>query len=119
MKRYAEDIRRSEGIPIQIRVGLNSGEVVVRSIGSDLRMDYTVVGQTANVAARMEQMAVPGSILISPDTLTLAEGYVQVKPLGPLKVKGLELPLEVFEVRGAATVRSRLTPPPRAASHVS
>ena len=108
VKRYAEDIRRSEGIPIQIRVGLNSGEVVVRSIGSDLRMDYTVVGQTANVAARMEQMAVPGSILISPDTLALAEGYVQVKPLGPLKVKGLELPLEVFEVTGAATVRSRL-----------
>ena len=108
VKRYAEDIRRSEGIPIQIRVGLNSGEVVVRSIGSDLRMDYTAVGQTANVAARMEQMAVPGSILISPDTLTLAEGYVQVKPLGPLKVKGLELPLEVFEVTGAATVRSRL-----------
>jgi class 3 adenylate cyclase len=108
VKRYAEDIRRSEGIPIQIRVGLNSGEVVIRSIGSDLRMEYTVVGQTANVAARMEQMAVPGSILISPDTLALAEGYVQVKPLGPLKVKGLELPLEVFEVTGAATVRSRL-----------
>ena len=60
------------------------------------------------MAARMEQMAVPGSILISPDTLTLAEGYVQVKPLGPLKVKGLELPVEVFEVTGAATVRSRL-----------
>ena len=96
-----------EGIPIQIRVGLNSGEVVVRSIGSDLRMDYTVVGQTANVAARMEQMAVPGSILISADTLALAEGYVQVKPLGPLKVKGLELPLEVYELVGAAPARSR------------
>src|ERR1044072_7312476 len=59
VKRYAADIRRSEGIPIQIRVGLNSGEVVVRSIGSDLRMEYTVVGQTANVAARIEQMAFP------------------------------------------------------------
>src|SRR6266850_47832 len=108
VKRYAEDIRRKEGIPIQIRVGLNSGDVVVRSIASDLRMDYTVVGQTINVAARMEQMAVPGSILISPDTLALAEGYVQVKPLGPLKVKGLELALKVFEVTGAATVRTRL-----------
>ena len=71
-------------------------------------MDYYAVGQTSNVAARMEQMAVPGSILISADTLTLAEGYVQVKPLGPLKVKGLELPLEVFEIVGASTVRSRL-----------
>jgi class 3 adenylate cyclase/tetratricopeptide (TPR) repeat protein len=108
VKRYAADIRRSEGIPIQIRVGLNSGEVVVRSIGSDLRMEYTVVGQTANVAARMEQMAVPGSILISPDTQALAEGYVQVKPLGPSKVKGLALPLEVFEVTGASKVRTRL-----------
>ena len=108
VKRYAEGVRRSEGIPIQIRVGLNSGEVVVRSIGSDLRMDYNAVGQTTNVAARMEHMTVPGSILISADTLTLAEGYVQVKPLGPMKVKGLELPLEVFEIVGASTVRSRL-----------
>jgi class 3 adenylate cyclase len=108
VKRYAEGVRRIEGIPIQIRVGLNSGEVVVRSIGSDLRMDYYAVGQTLNVAARMEHMAVPGSILISADTLTLAEGYVQVKPLGPMKVKGLVVPLEVFEIVGASTVRSRL-----------
>jgi predicted ATPase/class 3 adenylate cyclase len=108
VKGYAEDVRHSEGILIQIRVGLSSGEVVVRSIGNDLRMDYTVVGQTTNVAARMEQMAAPGSILISADTLALADGYVQVKPLGPFKVKGLEDPLEVYEVVGATTVRSRL-----------
>ncbi|HEX6112149.1 MAG TPA: adenylate/guanylate cyclase domain-containing protein [Geminicoccaceae bacterium] len=108
VKRYAEGVLRSEGVPIQIRVGLNSGEVVVRSIGSDLRMDYTVVGQTTNVAARMERMAVPGSILIPADTLALAEGYVQVKPLGPLKIKGLDGPLEVYEVTGGSTVRSRL-----------
>jgi class 3 adenylate cyclase/tetratricopeptide (TPR) repeat protein len=108
VKRYAEGVRRMEGIPIQIRVGLNSGEVVVRSIGCDLRMDYYAVGQTLNVAARMEHMAVPGSILISADTLTLAEGYIQVKPLGPMKVKGLVLPLEVFQIVGASTVRSRL-----------
>jgi class 3 adenylate cyclase len=108
VKRYAEGVRRSEGILVQIRVGLNSGEVVVRSIGSDLRMDYTVVGQTTNVAARMEQMAAAGSILISADTLALVEGYVQVNSLGPAKVKGLELPLDVYEVIGATTVRSRL-----------
>jgi class 3 adenylate cyclase/tetratricopeptide (TPR) repeat protein len=108
VKRYAEGVRRTEGIPIQIRVGLNSGDVVVRSIGSDLRMDYTAVGQTTHLAARMEQIAVPGSILISTDTLTLAEGYVQVKPLGALPIKGLETPLEVFEVTGAGTVRSRM-----------
>ena len=73
---------------MQIRVGLNSGEVVVRSIGSDLRMDYSAVGQTTHLAARMEQLARPGTILISADTLKLAEGYVQVRPLGPVPVKG-------------------------------
>ena len=108
VKRYAEGVRRSEGFPIQIRVGLNSGEVVVRSIGSDLRMDYTAVGQTTHLAARMEQMAVPGTTLISTGTLALAEGYVQVKPLGPLSVKGLDTPIEVFEVTGAGTARSRM-----------
>jgi class 3 adenylate cyclase/tetratricopeptide (TPR) repeat protein len=106
--RYAQDVLRNEGIPIRIRVGLNSGEVVVRSIGSDLRMYYSVVGQTTNVAARMEQVARPGSILISTNTLALAEGYIQVNPLGPIKVKGLEAPLEVYEVTGASRVRSRL-----------
>jgi class 3 adenylate cyclase/tetratricopeptide (TPR) repeat protein len=108
VKRSADGIRRTEGIPIQIRVGLNSGEVVVRSIGSDLHMDYAAVGQTTHLAARMEQMATPGSILIPAETLTLAEGYVMVKPLGAMPVKGLEAPIEVYEVTGAATVRSRL-----------
>jgi class 3 adenylate cyclase/tetratricopeptide (TPR) repeat protein len=108
VKRYAESIRRSEGIPIQIRVGLNSGEVVVRSIGNDLRMEYTAIGQTTNVASRMEQLAVPGSIVISSTTLELVEGFVQVRPLGPVAVKGLDAPLEVFEVTGAGTVHSRM-----------
>ncbi len=108
LKRYAEGVRRTYGIPIQIRVGLNSGEVVVRSIGSDLHMDYTAVGQTTHLAARMEQMAVPGSILISADTLNLAEGYMQVKALGPLPIKGLEAPIEVYEIVGAGSVRSRM-----------
>jgi class 3 adenylate cyclase/tetratricopeptide (TPR) repeat protein len=108
VKLYAEGVRRSDGITIQTRVGLNSGEVVVRSIGSDLKMDYTAVGQTTHLAARMEQMAMPGSILITPDTLQLAEGYVQVKPLGPVNVKGLTEPVEVYEVSGVGAVRSRL-----------
>jgi class 3 adenylate cyclase len=108
VKRYAEGIRRTEGIPIQIRVGLNSGEVVVRSIGSDLKMDYTAVGQTTHLGARMEQLATPGSVLITADTLRLAEGYVEVKPLGPVNVKGLSEPVEVHEVAGAGLVRSRM-----------
>jgi predicted ATPase/class 3 adenylate cyclase len=108
VKRYAEGVRRTEGIPIQIRVGLNSGEVVVRSIGSDLKMDYTAVGQTTHLAARMEQMAMPGSILMAADTWSLTEGFVQVKLLGPVNVKGLTVPVEVYEITGAGPVRSRL-----------
>ncbi len=108
VKSYADGVRRTEGLPIQIRVGLNSGEVVVRSIGSDLHMDYTAVGQTTHLAARMEQMATPGSILASQETLNLAEGYVVVKPLGPMAVKGLDTPVVVHELTGATTVRSRL-----------
>ena len=108
VSRYAEEVRRTEGMLIQVRVGLNSGEVVVRSIGSDLHMDYTAVGQTTHLAARMEQIAAPGSILMTNDTLRVAEGYVEVKPLGPVNVKGLSEPLEVYEVTGAGPVRTRL-----------
>src|SRR5262249_46390743 len=95
-------------VPVQLRVGLNSGEVVVRSIGSDLRMDYTAVGQTTHLAARMEQMAKPGSILLAADTLRLAEGYVEVRPLGPVPVRGLAEAVEVFELVGASATRTRL-----------
>ena len=108
VKKYAESVQKTEGIPIQIRVGVNSGEVVVGSIGSDLKMDYTAVGQTTHLAARMEQMAMPGSILMTADALRLAEGFVQVKPLGPVNVKGLNEPVEVYEITGAGPVRSRL-----------
>ena len=108
VKRYAMEFSAPQGIPIQIRVGLNSGEVVVGSIGNDLHMDYTAIGQTAHLAARMEQMAMPGSILMTPDTLRLAEGYVQVKSLGPVNVKGMSDAVEVYEVTGAGAARSRL-----------
>jgi len=107
VKRYAEEVRRTEGIPIQIRVGLNSGEVVVRSIGSDLRMDYTAQGQTTHLGARMEQLAIPGTILLTPETLALAEGFVHVASIGPVGVKGLPNPIEVFELTSASLIRSR------------
>jgi class 3 adenylate cyclase/tetratricopeptide (TPR) repeat protein len=108
VKRDAEEVRRREGVLPQIRIGLNSGEVVVRSIGSDLHMDYTAVGQTTHLAARMEQMAAAGSILMSADTLRLAEGFIEVKPLGRVNVKGLSEPIEVFEAVGGGPVRTRL-----------
>jgi class 3 adenylate cyclase/tetratricopeptide (TPR) repeat protein len=105
---YADEIQRGGGTPVQIRVGLNSGEVVVRAIGSDLHMDYTAVGQTTHLAARMEQMAKPGSALVTGATLNLAEGYVQVRPLGAVAVKGLETPMPVYELTGIVPTRSRL-----------
>src|SRR5262245_11954841 len=108
LRRYAEEVRRAHGVEVQIRVGLNSGDVVVRSIGSDLRMDYTAVGQTTHLAARMEQLATPGTIRLTAETLRLAEGYVNVKPLGPVPVRGLGEPVEVYELSGAGPVRTRL-----------
>jgi class 3 adenylate cyclase/tetratricopeptide (TPR) repeat protein len=106
--RYCDEVQRSHGFPVQIRVGLNSGNVVVRSIGNDLRMDYTAVGQTTHLAARMEQLAKPGSILATADTLRLAEGYVQVNPLGRLPVKGVDAPVEVYEIVGTGSARRPL-----------
>src|SRR5262249_3960931 len=94
-------------ISLEIRVGLNSGEVVVRAIGSDLHMDYTAVGQTTHLAARMEQLATGGRSLLTADTLRLAEGFIEVKPLGPVPVKGLEAAIEVYDLTGAGHVRAR------------
>jgi class 3 adenylate cyclase/tetratricopeptide (TPR) repeat protein len=108
VRRYAENFQRSHGLSVTIRVGLNSGEIVVCDIGNNLHTQYTVVGQTVHLAARMEQMAIPGSVLATADTCRLAEGYVGVKPLGPLPVKGLANPVEVYEVRETGPARNRL-----------
>src|SRR5262245_27356905 len=108
IRRYSDETRRRSGTPVSIRVGLNSGEVVVRSIGSDLRMDYSAVGQTTHLAARMEQAALPGSIVITPTTFHLVQGYVDVRPLGPMPVKGVNGAIEVYEITGAGPVRRRL-----------
>jgi tetratricopeptide (TPR) repeat protein len=93
---------------VQIRIGLNAGEVVVRAIGNDLHMDYSAVGPTTHLAARLEQLATPGSILLTATTLRLVEGLVRVNALGPVPVKGLADPVEVFELVGVTTIRRRL-----------
>jgi class 3 adenylate cyclase len=113
IKRYAEEARQAHGVHVQIRVGLNSGEVVVRAIGSDLHMDYTAVGQTTHLAARLEQLASPGSILLTPSTLELVEGFVAVKSLGPIPVKGLADAVEIYEVTGAGPARADTLRRPR------
>ena len=108
MQPYTEEVRRSRGLELRMRVGLNSGEVVVRAIGNDLHMDYSAVGETTHLAARMEQLATPGSIRLSASTLGLVEGLVRVNALGPIPIKGLVEPMAVFELTGVTTLRRRL-----------
>jgi Adenylate and Guanylate cyclase catalytic domain len=91
-------------------------EVIVRAIGNDLHMDYSATGQTTHLAARMEQLATPGIILLTAETLRLAEGFVQVNALGPIPVKGLTEPVEVFELVGVRQSAAVCRPPPREAS---
>src|SRR5262245_24221709 len=108
MHAYTEDVRRTRGLELRMRVGLNSGEVVVRAIGNDLHMEYSAVGETTHLAARMEQLATPGSIRLTAATLRLVEGLVRVTALGPIPIKGLIEPLAVFELTGVTTLRRRL-----------
>ena len=106
-RHYADEVRRQQGLPIHIRVGLNSGEVVVRAIGNDLHMDYTAVGQTTHLAARMEQHGLPGSTLITPAPWGWSRASWRSRRWGRAR-QGLTDPLEVYEVRGAELVWSRL-----------
>jgi class 3 adenylate cyclase/tetratricopeptide (TPR) repeat protein len=108
MRAYTEEVRRAHGLEMRIRMGLNSGEVVVRAIGNDLHMDYSAVGETTHLAARMEQLATPGSIRLTPATLRLVEGLVQVNGLGPVPVKGIAEPIEIFELLGASGTHRRV-----------
>jgi class 3 adenylate cyclase/predicted ATPase/transcriptional regulator with XRE-family HTH domain len=105
---YSEELRRTNGIEIQLRVGLNSGEVVVRAIGNDLHMEYSAVGQTTYLAAQLEQLVPPGVIWLAGETLRSVEGCVRVKPLDPVRIAGLTGPVEVFELIGAEPTRTRL-----------
>jgi class 3 adenylate cyclase/tetratricopeptide (TPR) repeat protein len=108
IRRHGEAVLRSHGVTLQARVGLHSGDVVVRSIGNDLSMDYDAIGATVHLAGRMEQLALPGSIRLTPSTFHLAEGFVQVGSLGPVPIKGLAEPVELFELISTSRLRSRL-----------
>jgi class 3 adenylate cyclase/tetratricopeptide (TPR) repeat protein len=107
VKRDAEHAFRTLGVTVRIRVGVNSGDVVVRSIRSDLRMDYTAVGQTTHLAARMEQLAPPGAIWIAGPTFRLTEAFIEARSLGPVPVQGLDTPVEVYELVAAGPARTR------------
>jgi class 3 adenylate cyclase/predicted ATPase len=109
MRRYSDRLREQGHPPLLMRIGINTGEVVVRSIHKeDLHTDYVPVGRSTNIAARMEQLAAPGSILVSEQTHKLTAGYFEFKPLGKTQVKGIEEPLNVYEVLGAGPLRTRL-----------
>jgi class 3 adenylate cyclase len=100
LRRYAEDLKRSRGLSFSVRMGLNSGEVVVGKIGDDLRMDYTAQGQTVGLAARMEQLAAPGSAYLTEHTAKLVSGFFQLRDLGSFEIKGMRDPVRVHELGG-------------------
>jgi class 3 adenylate cyclase len=109
MRRYADTLRAKGYPPLLMRVGVNTGEVVLRSIRKDdLHADYVPVGHSTNLAARMEQLAAPGSILVTHYTHRLTDGYFAFKDLGQTQIKGVEEPLHIYEVLGAGPLRTRL-----------
>jgi class 3 adenylate cyclase/tetratricopeptide (TPR) repeat protein len=108
LRRYADEIRLEHGLGFSVRMGINSGEVVVGKIGDDLRMDYTAQGHTVGLAARMEQMADTGKVLLTGYTSKLVSGYFALRDLGQTRIKGLNDPLNVFELEGLGRVRTRL-----------
>jgi class 3 adenylate cyclase/tetratricopeptide (TPR) repeat protein len=107
MAEYGKKIQKDLGIDFRMRMGLNSGPVVVGVIGDDLRMDYTAVGDTTNLAMRMESIAPPGSALISENTCRLAKAYFEIEALGPASVKGKEYPQQVFKLIKFSDVQTR------------
>src|SRR5262252_8030673 len=104
---YEEELQRSRGITFQVRQGLNTGLVVVGSIGTDLRMDYTAVGDTTNVAARFLQAAEPRRILISEATFRPIQDYFHTRPVGEISIKGKAHPVRAWELLAAKRPRSR------------
>jgi class 3 adenylate cyclase/tetratricopeptide (TPR) repeat protein len=108
LRDWADELRRSRGLSCSVRMGLHSGEVVVGKIGDDLRMDYTARGHTVGLAARMEQLAEPGSAYLTAETARQVEGYFELRDLGAFTVKGVREPVGVFELQEAGRVRTRL-----------
>jgi class 3 adenylate cyclase/tetratricopeptide (TPR) repeat protein len=105
---YAAEVRRSEGLSFSVRMGLNSGEVIVGAIGEDLRLEYTAIGHTVGLAQRMESLAEPGRAYLTEQTAKLVAGYLDLDDLGEFDVKGVSEPVRVHALAGAGGARSRL-----------
>jgi class 3 adenylate cyclase len=106
IRAYGEKIRDDRGVGFLMRIGLNSSPVIVGSIGDDLRMDYTAVGDTTNLAARVEHLVQPGHIFVSKDICRLSRDFFEFKSLGKVEVKAKEVPQEAFEL-----IRASEAPP--------
>jgi class 3 adenylate cyclase len=104
----AEGVRRESGLEFAVRMGLNSGEVVVGRIGDDLRMDYTAQGHVVGLAARVQQLAPPGGITVTEQTARLAAGFFDFLDRGEHSLKGASVLVRVFELRGPGRIQSRL-----------
>ncbi len=108
LQRFAQELKRTRGLPFAVRMGINSGEVVVGTIGDDLRMDYTAQGQVIGIAARLQALADPGKVYLSEHTADLVSGFFALESLGRFDVKGVSRPLGVFSLEGAGRMRTRL-----------
>jgi adenylate cyclase len=108
VRRFADELRLKQGLNLTLRVGLNTGEVIVGRIGDDLRMDYTAQGLTVNLAARMEQICEPGHVYLTRNTAMLVEGYFRLRDLGDTPVEGAGQPVRVFDLEGEGPMRTRL-----------
>jgi class 3 adenylate cyclase len=108
LRRYANELRLRQGLSFSVRLGINSGEVIIGTIGDDLRMDYTAQGHTVGLAARMEQIAEPGKVYLTAHTAALVQGYFALADLGEMEIKGVQGALHVFELQGLGQMRTRL-----------
>jgi class 3 adenylate cyclase len=107
LARYATELKREHGVGFSTRIGLHSGEVVVGSIGDDLRMEYTAQGHTVGLAQRMESLASPDTCYLSAATAAIVAGYVDLEDLGEFRVKGLSEPVGVHRLVGIGSSRTR------------
>src|SRR5262245_34738643 len=108
MRHHRERLGQPEESGLQIGIGMNSGEVVVRSIDNDLNIEYSALGHTTHLAARMEELAGAGAIIMTATTLRDVEGFVEVKPLGAVQAKGVTRGIEGYELTGTTAARTRV-----------
>jgi class 3 adenylate cyclase/predicted ATPase len=108
IEEYSQKLKNDPGVDFKMRIGLNSGPVIVGSIGDDLRMDYTAVGDTTNLASRMESMAMPGNVLVASETFKLVRDFFEFESLGKVELKGKEKPIEAYELLKVGEVETRL-----------